>query len=276
LAIKRPPSILLSTSAGPVRVWIVRGRENSDLVPNALSPGIVYLHGGGWILGSEHTHDRLIRQLADCAGAILFFIEYERAPEVQWTQQIEQMYQVTQYILRHSQKFGIDVARMAIVGDSVGGNMVPVIALMMSELDGFGFAAQTLLYPVTDARFDTRSYRLFQNGPWLTREAMRWFWTAYLPDVQQRSQWSASPLHFSRAQLRHLPITFVMTNEYDVLRDEGEAFARKLAAAGVPVIGRRYLGAIHDCLMLNGLADAPVVKQALCDVCTFLNDILNG
>ena len=161
---------------------------------------------------------------------------------------------------------GIDPGHLAVVGDSVGGNMAAVVCLLAKERGGPRIDFQVLCYPVTNADFDTSSYRQFGgDGYWLTREAMKWFWDNYAPQPV-RQEITASPLQASVEQLRGLPPALVITNENDVLRDEGEAYAHKLMRAGVPVVATRYLGAIHDLLLLNPIAHTPVARAALAQV----------
>lgn len=250
---------------GQTRIRVVR-----PVAAEGVLPVIVYFHGAGWVMGDATTHDRLVRQLANGAGAAVVFVDYERSPEARYPVAIEQDYAVLSYVADHPEKFGVDASRLAIAGDSVGGNMTAVVALLDKERKGPKIAAQLLFYPVTDAAMDTDSYRAFANGPFLTRPAMAWFWDAYLPDVAARKDSHVSPLNASTDQLKGLPPALVITDENDVLRDEGEAFARKLIAAGVPTTATRYLGTIHDFVMLNALGDTPAAKAAVAQAAEFL------
>lgn len=226
-------------------------------------PVVIYTHGGGWVLGGKDTHDRLVRELAAGAGAVVVFVDYERSPEARFPTAIEQSYAVMTYVAANAVEFGADPARLAIAGDSVGGNMTAVIALLAKERKGPKIAAQLLLYPVTDATMSTSSYVQFAEGPWLTKKAMAWYWDQYLPDVAKRADVHASPVNASTDQLRGLPQALLIVDENDVLRDEGEAYGRKLAAAGVPVVSTRYNGTIHDFMMLNPIAETPPVRAAV-------------
>jgi acetyl esterase len=163
---------------------------------------------------------------------------------------------------------------MAIFGDSVGGNMSAALMLMAKERHGPDFALQVLVYPVTDANFDTGSYNTFANGPWLTKKAMQWFWDAYLPDVSARKQPTATPLNATVEQLKGLPEALVAVDENDVLRDEGEAYARKLSQAGVRATSVRYNGTIHDFVLLNAISDTPAVRSAMADATAALRKAL--
>ena len=191
------------------------------------------------------------------------FVDYARAPEARYPVAIEQAYAATRYVADNGAGLRIDPLRLAVAGDSVGGNMAAAVTLMAKQRRGPKIAFQVLFYPVTDAGFDTPSYRRFADGPWLTKRAMEWFWDAYLPDPAARKQPTATPLNASLDQLAGLPEALVIVDENDVLRDEGEAYARKLSDAGVRVTSVRYNGTIHDFVMLNALADTPATRGAI-------------
>ena len=243
---------------GSVPIRIVRPEGASGVLP-----AVMHFHGGGWILGDRHTHDRLTREIAVGAGAAVVFVDYERSPEARYPVAIEQAYAATVYVVEHGRQLGVDPARLAIVGDSVGGNMAAAVTLMAKQRRGPKIAFQVLFYPVTDANFETGSYRAFADGPWLTRAAMMWFWDAYLPDQAARQEVLATPLNASIEELRGLADALVIVDENDVLRDEGEAYARKLTQAGVRVTSVRYNATIHDFVLLNALADTPAVRGAI-------------
>jgi len=243
---------------GSVRVRSVRPANAEEALPV-----VMHFHGGGWILGDRNTHDRLVRELAVGARAAVFLVDYDRAPEARFPVAIEQAYAATQYVVENAQQLGVDGSRLAIVGDSVGGNMAAAVTLLAKERRGPKISLQVLFYPVTDANFETGSYRAFAEGPWLTRRAMEWFWDAYLPEAPARKEVTATPLSASIEQLRGLPDALVIVDECDVLRDEGEAYARKLAQADVRVTSVRYNGTIHDFVLLNALADTPAVRAAI-------------
>ena len=229
----------------------------------AVLPVVMYFHGGGWVLGDRDTHERLVREIAVGAQAAVVFVDYARAPEARYPVAIEQAYAATRYVADNAAELGIDPLRLAVAGDSVGGNMAAAVTLIAKQRRGPNIAFQLLFYPVTDSGFDTPSYNQFADGPWLTKRAMEWFWDAYLPDPAVRKQPTATPLNASLDQLASLPEALVIVDENDVLRDEGEAYARKLSDAGVRVISVRYNGTIHDFVMLNALADTPATRGAI-------------
>jgi acetyl esterase len=243
---------------GEVSVRIVRPEGATGTLPAAM-----YIHGGGWILGDKETHDRMTREIAVGANAAVVFVDYDRSPEARYPVAIEQAYAATKYVVEHGKQLNVDPTRLAVLGDSVGGNMAAAVTLMAKERKGPKIAFQVLFYPVTYADFSNGSYTTFANGPWLTKPAMEWFWNAYLPDTAKRREITATPLNASIEQLRRLPDALVIVDENDVLRDEGEAYARKLSQAGVRVTSTRYNGTIHDFVLLNALTDTPAVRGAL-------------
>jgi acetyl esterase len=243
---------------GEVRIRIARPKGNT-----AKLPAVMHFHGGGWILGDQNTHDRLIREIANKVQAAVIFVDYDPSPEVQFPVAIEEAYAATCYISENGNSFNLDTSKLAVVGDSVGGNMVAAVTMMAKERGGPRIDYQVLFYPVTAADFNTESYKALANGYWLSRESMKWFWNAYLPNESSRKQPLASPLTASVEQLRGLPPALIITGEYDLLRDEGEAYAHKLMQAGVPTTAIRFLGAIHDFVMLNALAETPATRGAI-------------
>ncbi|MFE2149312.1 alpha/beta hydrolase [Streptomyces lavendulae] len=243
---------------GEVRTRIVRPRGATGPLP-----AILYIHGAGWVFGDARTHDRLVRELAVGAHAAVVFPEYDRSPEARYPVAIEQNYAVARWITAQGAAHDLDPARIAVAGDSVGGNMSAALTLMAKERGDVRLLAQVLFYPVTDARFDTASYEDFAEGYFLRRDAMRWFWDQYTTDEAERAQVTASPLRATTEQLTGLPPALVITAEADVLRDEGEAYAARLREAGVPVTAVRALGTIHDFVMLDALRDTRAARLAL-------------
>jgi len=250
--------ITVPAEVGDVRVRILKPVDAAGVLPT-----ILYMHGGGWILGNSGTHDRLIRELAVGVNAAVAFVEYDRSPEVQYPVAIEQGYATARWITQHGLAEGLDGTRLAVAGDSVGGNMTAALAILAKQRGDVTFVHQSMWYPVTDAAQDTDSYHEFADGPFLTAKGMAWFWDAYLPDKTKRAEITASPLRASIDQLAGLPEAFVIVDENDVLRDEGEAYARKLTEAGVHTTCVRYNGIIHDFMMLNPLRQTAATTGAI-------------
>jgi acetyl esterase len=226
-------------------------------------PVILYTHGGGWILGNKHTHDRLVRELCVGAHAAVVFVSYTLSPEAKFPIAIEESYAVLKHIKEHGKNWNFDSEKIAVAGDSVGGNMAIALTLLAKERKGPKILKQLLFYPVTDANFNSSSYQEFAEGPWLTKKAMEWFWNAYAPHSADRKKSLACPLQASLEELKNLPPALVITDENDVLRDEGEAYAHKLMQAGVDVTSIRYLGTLHDFMMLNAVRETPAAESAI-------------
>jgi len=243
---------------GNTAVRIVRPRGAT-----ALLPVVMYFHGGGWVTGDKETHDRLIREIAVGAEAAVVFVEYSRAPEARWPVAIEEAYAVTKWIFETGKMINVDPQRIAVAGDSAGGNIAAAVTLLAKERGGPQIRLQVLFYPVMVAKFDTKSYDDFAEGHSLTREAMMWFWDHYAQNTATRDKSTASPLRASLEELQGLPPAVVITAECDVLRDEGEAYAARLKEAGVPVSITRYPGMIHDFVMLNALSGTTAAHEAL-------------
>ncbi|GAA4553207.1 alpha/beta hydrolase [Amycolatopsis samaneae] len=235
-------------------------------------PVLVYLHGAGWVFGDFHTHERLVRELAAGTGAAVVFPEYSRSPEARYPVAIEENYAVAKWVAEHGSERGLDATRVAIAGDSVGGNMTAALTLLAKRRGDVRFRQQVLFYPVTDAGMDTESYRRFADGYFLSHEGMKWFWDQYTTDPAQRAESTASPLRASVEELADLPPALVITAEADVLRDEGEAYAAKLRRAGVPVTAVRYQGVIHDFVMLNALRETHAAGAAIAQAIAVLKD----
>jgi acetyl esterase len=251
--------------------WIVVPAEVGDVDVRIVKPvgatgplpAVLYVHGGGWVLGNAGTHDRLVRELAVGANAAVVFVEYDRSPEARYPVAIEQAYATARWIGREGAAQGLDASRLAVAGDSVGGNMAAALTILAKQRGDVTFVHQSLYYPVTDAAQDTESYRTFAEGPFLTAKGMAWFWDAYLPEHDQRFDITVSPLRAGLDDLAGLPEAFVIVDENDVLRDEGEAYARRLTQAGVRTTSVRFNGIIHDFLMLNPLRGTAATTAAL-------------
>lgn len=260
----------VTVSGGPtggVRARIVRPAGATGVLPV-----IIYIHGAGWVFGNAHTHDRLVRELAVGVGAAVVFPEYDLSPEARYPVAIEQNYAVAQWVVGEGAGHNLDASRIAVAGDSVGGNMTAALTLMAKERGDVPLVQQVLFYPVTDAAFETGSYRQFAEGYFLRRDAMQWFWDQYTTDEGERARVTASPLRATVEQLEGLPAALVITAEADVLRDEGEAYANKLREAGVPVTAVRYQGVIHDFVMLNALRETRAAEAAIGQAITVLRD----
>ncbi|WP_330301935.1 MULTISPECIES: alpha/beta hydrolase [unclassified Streptomyces] len=264
----------LSISGGPsgevsIRVFRPAGAQGP-------LPVVLYLHGAGWVFGNAHTHDRLVRELTVRAHAATVFVNYSLSPEAKYPTAIEETYAALLWISKEGAAHGLDPDRVAVAGDSVGGNMAAATTLLAKQRKGPKLAAQLLLYPVTDARFDTDSYQQFASGYFLSRDGMKWFWDQYTTDPAERAQVTASPLRASLDELRGLPQALVIVAEADVLRDEGEAYAAKLRAAGVLTTAVRYQGVIHDFVMLNAMRDTCAARAATQQGGAFLHDALHS
>ncbi len=260
----------LTLNVGPTDEVIVNTVRPAGTEGETL-PGVVYFHGGGWVLGNFTTHERLMRDLATQANVVMVFVEYSPAPEEKHPVQLDQDYAVLQYVAENAAEFGIDANQLAIAGDSVGGQMVAVTA-MRAKAEGPALDSMVMFYPVTTADLTSHSYELFSDGPWLTKASMEWFWEAYLPEGTDISDPMISPLNYSADELTDLPPALVITDANDVLRDEGEAFASKLTLAGVETQSTRYDFTTHDFVMLNAYAQTPATTAAITEAANFLKD----
>jgi acetyl esterase len=261
--------IAVPTDVGDARVRIIKPVGSSGTLPV-----IVYMHGGGWILGNAATHDRLVRELAVGARAALLFVEYPNSPEARYPVAIEQGYATAQWVVREGATKGLDAGRMAVAGESVGGNMAAALTLMAKDRDDVTFVHTSMYYPVTDAAMDTASYDEFAEGYYLTRKAMEWFWDAYTTDPAERAEITASPNRATTEQLEGLPPTLLLVDEADPLRDEGEAYAAKLRLAGVPITTIRYDGVVHDFMLLNAMSESKATRAAIAQAIASLREAL--
>jgi len=226
-------------------------------------PAFMFFHGGGWVLGDFPTHERLVRDLVAGSGATAIFVDYDRSPEARYPVAINQAYAATAWVAAHGSEIGVDGRRLAVAGNSAGGNMAAVVALMAKDRGRPNIRCQLLLWPVTNAAFDTASYHDFAEGHFLTRNMMKWFWDSYTTNPRERQDVYASPLQARNERLKGLAPAIIQTAEMDVLRDEGEAYARKLDHAGVEVTSTRYNSLIHDYGLLNAISQVPGVRSAM-------------
>lgn len=262
---------IISVNGSDLKLTIVRpvGSEQKTL------PAFMYFHGGGWVLGDFPTHERLVRDLVVGSGAVAVFVNYTLSPEAGYGVAIQQAYAATKWVAEHGKEIKVDGKRLAVAGNSAGGNIAAVVALMANEKGEPALRSQVLLCPVTDANFDTPSYKEFANGYFLTKNLMVWFWDNYTPDAEARKQIYASPLQATVEQLKGLPPTLIQTAEFDVLRDEAEAYGRKLDAAGVHVKSVRYNGMIHDFGLSNAFSHLPAPRSAIAQASQELKTNLN-
>lgn len=240
-----------------IKLYIVRPSDTSGILP-----AFMFFHGGGWVIGDFKTHQRFVRDIVIYSGVAAVFVEYSLSPESKYPQAINECYAATKWVSEHGQDVNIDGSRLAVVGNSAGGNIAAVTALKALHNGGPKLKFQLLFWPVTNADVDTESYHEYSSGRFLTRNMMIWFWDNYI-STKERTEIYASPLCAEIADLSGLPSTLVQTAENDVLRDEGESYARKLDAAGVDVTLVRVQGMIHDYGLLNPLANIPAVQSAL-------------
>ena len=260
-------AVFKTDTKGDINVRILRPENNKTKLPV-----IFYCHGAGWVFGDKNVYDRLTRDLVALSGAALVFIDFSRSPEARFPVAIEEFYAAAKYLCQNASKYNLDTEKMIVAGDSVGGNMATVLTMLAKERGGVNFKAQVLFYPVTNAEFDNGSYKEFAEGHFLTREAMQWFWDQYITDPKSRRDPTASPLQASLDQLKNLPEALVINGEFDVLRDEGEAYAHKLIEAGVKVTAMTFRGTIHDFVMLNALSETPAARGAIKVACQFIKE----
>jgi acetyl esterase len=243
----------------PVRIYSPAGVETRPL------PTLVWFHGGGWVLGGLDSADFVCRGLVNRAGCRVISAEYRLAPEAKFPAAVDDCFAVTRWIADHAADLRVDADRLAVGGDSCGGNLATVVAQLARDRGGPSLAFQVLVYPITNHRFDTPSYRDYADGYFLTRDAMVWFWSHYLEAQSDGDSSLASPLR--AATLAGLPPAIVVTAEFDILRDEAEAYAARLRADGVPVELVRYPSQIHgffgNAMIDDGIAAIERVSAAL-------------
>lgn len=241
-----------------VKLYIMTPEQTAE------APGVLlFIHGGVWIVGNFQNHQRLLRDLVVGSGQIGVFVEYTPLPQAKFPTQLEESYAALKWVAAHASEFGADGSRIAIAGNSVGGNMTAALTLMAKDRKGPKVAYQVLLIPATDASVDTKSYHEFATGRFLPRAFMKYGWDLYAPDEKTRNNPFVSPLRATKDQLKGLPPALLITAENDPLRDEGEAYGRALLNAGVSVAATRYDGMIHDFVLLNAIRELPETKAAL-------------
>ena len=240
-----------------VKLFIIRPSGQT-----AVLPVFMFFHGGGWVLGDFPTHKRFVRDLVVYSGLACVFVEYTRSPEAKYPVALNECFAGAKWVAEHGAEINVDGKRMAVVGNSVGGNLTAAVALMAKE-NNLDLKFQLLLWPVTNANFETESYNKYATSRFLTKNMMIWFWDNYISKPEHRNEIYASPLKATIERLKGLPPALVQVAENDVLRDEGEAYARKMDEAGVDVTLVRVEGMIHDYGLLNPIAAVPAVQSAL-------------
>lgn len=261
------------TSEGlTVKLHLVRPTGAGD----AMLPVFVFIHGGGWVLGDFPTHQRLVRDLVVASGYAAVFVNYTPSPEAQYPQAVHEIYAATKWVAEHGAEINVDGTKLAVVGNSVGGNMTAVTCLMAKERGGPHIKLQILFWPIVAADFDTESYQRYGENRFLTTSLMKWLYDQYTTDPAERAEVYASPLNATLEQLAGLPPALIQVAEGDVLRDEGEAYGRRLDEAGVPTTTVRYIGMIHDFGLLNGLAELPQVKSMITQAAAELKKYLGS
>jgi acetyl esterase len=254
--------------SGSLDLRIVRPAGNKSTLPV-----VMYFHGGGWVLGNFETHERIVRDIVNGAGVVVVFPEYTCAPDARYPVANEQAYAATKWVAEYSKEINIDPERLAVSGESAGGNMATVVALLAKQRGGPKIAAQVLFYPSTSGRPDFPSRQQFAEGFYLTAETGKWFWQHYTGGAPVQTEPTACPLSATVEQLAGLPPALVITAECDVLRDEGEAYARKLIQAGVRVTCTRYLGTLHGFNVANALAGSAASRASIAQTCAMLSEV---
>ncbi len=261
---------IYSTIAGDISIRLVRPEKHKD----EKLPLILYCHGGGWVMGNADVFDMTIRTIANHTGAVVAFVNYPRSPEFQYPDALTQICEALNLLDENADYYNIDNKRIAIAGDSAGANMAAAAAIKAKVSDGPKICFQALLYPVTDADMDTDSYKQFKDGPWLTKKAMEYFFDSYLSNKDERKNIYVSPLKAEIEDLKGLPPALIITAENDVLRDEGEEYARKLIDAGIDTACVRINNTIHDFMLLNALRESKAAKAGYKLLCKFLKHAL--
>jgi acetyl esterase len=247
----------------PVRIYTPEG--------TAPFPVLLYFHGGGWVIGDLEVVDAPCRALAKESGCVVVSVDYRLAPEHKFPAASDDCYAATKWVSDNAAEIGVDPSRIAVGGDSAGGQLATVISQMARDKGGPAIAYQVLIYPVTDATISTASYEENAEGYLLTKEGMIWFFNHYMNEDTDRKDPLLSPTYAE--SLAGLPPAIVITAEYDPLRDEGNAYAEKLKAAGVPVIHSQYPGMIHGFFWLGGVLGQ--CKQAIGEIGSALRTAFN-
>ena len=262
---------MITADGFTIKLNIVRPAGNKDRLP-----AFIFIHGGGWTLGDFPTHKRMLRDLVELSGTAGMFVNYTPSPEAQYPQPLNEIFAATKWVAAHGDEINIDGSRLAIVGNSAGGNMAAVTALKAKENKGPEIKLQVLMWPLVDANFEHESYKRFGQDRFLTPAIIKWSFDSYCKDLAEREQIYVSPLNASPEQLKGLPTALIQLAESDILRDGGEAYGRKLDEAGVVVTTIRYNGTIHDFGMLNALADIPQTRSLFVHAAAELKKVFEG
>ncbi len=252
-----------------ITIHIVKPKGAKDKLP-----AFMFFHGGGWVLGDYPTHKRLVRDLVVKSGAVAIFPDYTPTPDAQFPVAINQAYAATKWVSENGDTIGVDGTRLAVAGNSVGGNMSTVVALMAKDKNGPKIAFQLLLWPLVDSDMSRPSYTKYAEGRFLTTATMKWMWDMYIPNPKDRKHRYVSPFNATEEELKDLPPALIQIAENDILHDEAVAYGRKLDQAGVPTTVTVYKGFIHDFGMLNPLSDIPGVQEAITQAAALLREAL--
>lgn len=262
---------IFDTEIGNITVKLVRPENcNEEILPM-----ILYCHGGGWVLGDYEDFDMTVKIIAKCTHSAVAFVEYSHAPEFPYPLALNQVYKSLEFLYENADKYNINRNYIAIAGDSAGANLATVTAMKIKKENNIKLCFQVLIYPAIDAEMKSESYKEFKNGPWLSKKAMEWFWDSYLCDKDIKKDVSVSPIKATIEDLKGLPPTLVITGENDILRDEGEEYARKLIEADVDAVCVRINNTFHDFIMLNALKDSKATKAGYKLICKFLKHALH-
>jgi acetyl esterase len=254
------------TGKTPVQIYAAKGVKKP-------APAIVYMHGGGFVMGSSTTHVRLMCDLAACSDRIIIFVDYTNAPEGKYPTAHKQCYAVLKYAYEHPSEFGIDPSNIVVAGDSVGGAMAATCSLLAKEQNGPEIKAQLLFYPAVNLDANAVDYGVLKDGPWLSKANLYWAWSQYFTPKDNLKSPYISPVYATVEQLEGQPTSMIITDDCGPLHASGEEYAKKLIQAGVRVTATRYFGITHDFMMLNALKDTPAAKGALAAACDFLRSL---
>lgn len=261
---------IFSPTVGDISVRLVKPEEYKT----EILPLVIYCHGGGWVMGDADIYDMMIKTIAKRAKCAVAFINYPRSPEFKYPIALNQIYETIKYFGENGNDYGINPKKIAIIGDSAGGNLATATAIKLNYESDIKLCFQGLIYPVCDIGMNTKSYGEYKDGPWLSKKAMEYFFDAYISNNDEKKDIFVSPLRAEIDDLKGLPPTLIITAENDVLRDEGEEYAQKLVEADVDVACVRINNTIHDFMMLNSLRKSKATHAGYKLICQFLKHAL--